>query len=98
MKRARFTEEQIIGVLREHAKTADMARKHGVSEALQQARFNAFVDEFDRERPHDVYSAPRPYIGLPDLAYPLHDRDMLVTACGPLIISPFLFVRELMAV
>jgi putative transposase len=36
MKRARFTEEQIIGVLKEHeagAKTADLARKHGVSGA-----------------------------------------------------------------
>ena len=36
MKRARFTEEQIIGVLREHeagAKTADLTRKHEVSEA-----------------------------------------------------------------
>jgi putative transposase len=36
MKRTRFTEEQIIGVLKEHeagAKTADLARKHGVSEA-----------------------------------------------------------------
>jgi putative transposase len=36
MKRARFTEEQIIAVLREHeagAKTAELARKHGVSEA-----------------------------------------------------------------
>jgi putative transposase len=36
MKRARFTEEQIIGVLREHeagGKAADLARKHGVSEA-----------------------------------------------------------------
>jgi putative transposase len=36
MKRAWFAEEQIIGVLREHeagAKTADLARKHGVLEA-----------------------------------------------------------------
>lgn len=36
MKRARFTEEQIIGVPKEQeagAKTADLARRHGVSEA-----------------------------------------------------------------
>lgn len=36
MKRKRFTEKQIIAVLREHkagANTADLARKHGVSEA-----------------------------------------------------------------
>ena len=36
MKRARFTEEQIIAVLKEHeagTKTADLARKHGISEA-----------------------------------------------------------------
>lgn len=36
MKRLRFSEEQIIGVLKEAeagAKTADLARRHGVSEA-----------------------------------------------------------------
>jgi putative transposase len=36
MKRARFTEEQIIAVLKERearAKTADLFRKHGTSEA-----------------------------------------------------------------
>jgi len=36
MKRKRFTEEQIIAVLREHeagAKAGDLARKHGISEA-----------------------------------------------------------------
>ncbi len=36
MKRSRFTEEQIIGILREQesgVKTADVCRKHGISEA-----------------------------------------------------------------
>ena len=35
MKRTRYSEEQIIGILREHeagAKCADLCRKHGMSE------------------------------------------------------------------
>jgi hypothetical protein len=63
----------------------------------QQARFDAFVHEFNIERPHEalamkcpaeVYAAStRPYDGLPDLAYPLHDRDILVTACGRICLN-----------
>ncbi len=58
----------------------------------QQARFDDFVSEFNAERPHEalhmktpgeVYQpSPRPYRGLPDLDYPFHDRDILVTSCG----------------
>jgi putative transposase len=36
MKRARFTEEQIIGILREQeagSQVADLCRKHGISDA-----------------------------------------------------------------
>ncbi len=36
MKRSRFTEDQIIGILKEHeagVSVADLCRKHGVSEA-----------------------------------------------------------------
>lgn len=58
----------------------------------QQARFDAFVSEFNEERPHealnmkvpaDLYVASsRPYEGLPEINYPFHDRDVLVTHCG----------------
>ena len=58
----------------------------------QQPEFDAFSAEFNAERPHEAlamqcpaecYAAsPRPYRGLPELEYPFHDRDVLVTACG----------------
>ena len=58
----------------------------------QQAKFDAFLKEFNEERPHEaqamqmpdeVYKpSPRRYIGLPELDYPFHDGDALVTACG----------------
>jgi transposase InsO family protein len=70
----------------------EATRPAGLNCLQQQARFDAFVSEFNTERPHEAldmkcpaeaYSAsPRPYSGLPDLAYPFHDRDLLVTACG----------------
>jgi putative transposase len=49
MKRKRFTEEQIIAVLREHeagTKPGDLARKHGISEATLynwKAKFGAWM-------------------------------------------------------
>ena len=58
----------------------------------QQARFEDFINEFNEERPHEALAmkAPaevyrpssRPYRGLPDLTYPFHDKDIMVTACG----------------
>ena len=58
----------------------------------QQARFDAFVQQYNHERPHealamhvpaDVYQrSPRVYRGLPELAYPFHDHTIPVTRCG----------------
>jgi len=58
----------------------------------QQARFEAFMACYNRERPHqalamkvpaDLYApSPRPYGDLPELDYPLHDWSSTVTTCG----------------
>ena len=70
----------------------EATRPPGMNSLQQQARFDAFVAEFNTERPHEALgmqtpaaryrASPRPYRGLPELAYPLHDRDVMVTACG----------------
>ena len=55
MKRSKFTEEQIIGILREQdagAKTADLCRRHGISSATfyaWKARFGG-MDVSDAKR------------------------------------------------
>jgi putative transposase len=58
----------------------------------QQARFDAFVDRYNQERPHqalgmkvpaDLYTrSARVYRGLQDLSYPFHDATFTVTHCG----------------
>jgi putative transposase len=58
----------------------------------QQARFDDFLECYNRERPHqalamrypaELYSSsPRRYRGLGDLHYPFHDRTITVTQCG----------------
>jgi len=70
----------------------EATRPPSLNALQQQARFDAFVREFNAERPHqalamkcpaELYTASqRPYHGLPELDYPWHDRDILVTACG----------------
>lgn len=71
---------------------AETTRPAGSNSLQQQARFDDFVSEFNDERPHEaiemkvpaeVYApSSRAYEGLPEVEYPFHDRDILVTACG----------------
>jgi transposase InsO family protein len=70
----------------------ETTRPPGRNSLQQQARFDAFIREFNEQRPHEALNmrcpaerytpAPTPYVGLPELEYPFHDRDVLVTACG----------------
>jgi hypothetical protein len=81
-----------LGIAIERIKKKEATRPPGANSLQQQHRFDRFLDEFNRERPHqaialrcpaEVYTpSVRPYAGLPELAYPFHDRDILVTACG----------------
>lgn len=60
----------------------------------QQARFDEFVSEFNDQRPHEALKMKTPaeiyrpsvkqYRGLPEIDYPFHDREILVTSCGRL--------------
>ncbi|MER9547102.1 integrase core domain-containing protein, partial [Mesorhizobium sp. M0437] len=70
----------------------ETTRPPGMNILQQQARFDAFISEFNEERPHEALAmrtpaelytpSSRAYDGLPELEYPFHDRDILVTACG----------------
>ena len=67
-------------------------RPAGANFLQQQAKFDAFLEEFNNERPHqalamkcpsEVYvPSPRPYQGLAEPHYPFHDRTVVVTSCG----------------
>ncbi|GIK82846.1 MAG: transposase [Alphaproteobacteria bacterium] len=70
----------------------ETTRPPGRTVLQQQDRFDGFISEFNQERPHEAlamrtpaeFYAPssRPYGGLPEVEYPFHDKDVLVTACG----------------
>jgi len=58
----------------------------------QQAKFDDFLNCYNRERPHQALDmkypaelyrpSPRPYHGLNALQYPFHDQTITVTQCG----------------
>jgi putative transposase len=63
----------------------------------QQAKFDQFMQIYNQERPHqgigmkyptELYRpSSRPYTGLGELEYPLHDRTITVTSCGRICIG-----------
>jgi putative transposase len=63
----------------------------------QQAKFDRFQEVFNEQRPHQAIGmkypaelyrpSPRPYTGLSELEYPLHDRTITVTSCGRICIG-----------
>ena len=67
-------------------------RPAAANSLAQQARFDDFVETFNAERPHEALAmrtpaevhtaSPRPFPGLPELAYPFHDRDVIVARNG----------------
>jgi|SRR5579863_4678442 len=70
----------------------EATRPPGMNSLQQQAKFDAFLQEFNTERPHEAIGmkcpaelyepSTRTYTGLPELGYPFHDREILVTVCG----------------
>ncbi len=70
----------------------EATRPPGMNSLQQQAKFDAFLQEFNTERPHEAIGmkcpaerytpSSRTYRGLPEISYPFHDREILVTACG----------------
>ena len=58
----------------------------------QQAKFDAFIQEYNYERPHQALEMKYPaelyvasdkrYQGLPKVEYPFHDKIITVTYCG----------------
>ena len=67
-------------------------RPAAMNSLQQQAKFDAFITEYNTERPHEALAmkvpaeiyrpAARIYQGIGELDYPFHDRDVTVTSCG----------------
>ena len=63
----------------------------------QQEKFDRFIEYYNEDRPHQALNgrcpgqlyrpSVRPYTGLGELEYPLHDRTITVTQCGRICIG-----------
>jgi len=63
----------------------------------QQEKFDDFIDIYNNERPHEAIGMKYPaelytksgriYEGLPDIYYPFHEREVVVTNCGRICIN-----------
>lgn len=74
----------------------EATRPAGDNILQQQAKFDAFLEEFNNERPHEALEmkcpaeictpSARPYTGIAEPNYPFHDRTVTITSCGRLCI------------
>ena len=70
----------------------EATRPAGANILRQQGKFDAFVEGFRRERPHEALAMKCPaeiytpscraYQGIPEPHYPFHDRTVNITSCG----------------
>jgi transposase InsO family protein len=75
---------------------AEATRPAGANVFQQQAKFDTFLEEFNKERPHEALQMKTPaeiykpstrqYRGLEEPFYPLHDKTVNVTDCGRICI------------
>jgi len=69
----------------------------GISFLQQQEKFDNFIEEYNKERPHEalgmktpseVYkSSGREYKGLSDLEYPFHEKEKRISIQGEIVLS-----------
>ena len=72
----------------------EATRPAGANLLQQQAKFDAFLEEFNHERPHEALDmkcpaelytpSPKSYRGIAEPHYPFHDKTVVVTNCGRL--------------
>lgn len=75
---------RFVGRLLDGEKMAALCREFAISRKTGYKLFHRYKEHpLGMKRPPEIYTpATRRYRGLPELAYPFHDRVILVTNCG----------------